>query len=187
MDYQIYYRILDLKETAGLAEVKEAYRKMAKKWHPDISSLPDAENHFIEATEAYEVLLRKLMNSSAGLEEKVDSTLVSDWEDQRREWIRQQMEKIRSIAREQARMKYEEFKKTPTYRNTKRLSRGSDYLIFILGFIFISSAFAGIYGQYKHKELDASNIFACFCVTVIGLTIIFYSSHQIKKHKEANL
>ena len=52
-----HYQILGLKSGASHADIKGAYRKLAKKYHPDISKEPDAEEKFIEITEAYDFLL----------------------------------------------------------------------------------------------------------------------------------
>src|SRR5688572_28544733 len=52
-----YYKILDVPRTATEAEIKKAYRRLAMKYHPDRNPLDaDAESHFKEAKEAYEVL-----------------------------------------------------------------------------------------------------------------------------------
>ena len=51
-----YYEILGVKRNAGKAEIKSAYRKMARKYHPDVNKARDAADRFKEATEAYEVL-----------------------------------------------------------------------------------------------------------------------------------
>lgn len=51
-----YYEVLGVKKDAGDKEIKSAYRKLARKYHPDVSKAPDATEKFREATEAYEVL-----------------------------------------------------------------------------------------------------------------------------------
>ncbi|WP_444910941.1 DnaJ C-terminal domain-containing protein [Microbulbifer sp. TRSA005] len=56
MEYKDYYKILGLERNADQAEVKRAYRKLARKYHPDVSSEKDAEERFKEVNEAYEVL-----------------------------------------------------------------------------------------------------------------------------------
>jgi DnaJ-class molecular chaperone len=51
-----YYDILGLQKSATKADIKQAYRKLALKFHPDRNKAPDAENQFKEINEAYEVL-----------------------------------------------------------------------------------------------------------------------------------
>lgn len=56
MEYKDYYKIMGVKRDAAQDEIKRAYRKLARKYHPDVSKEPDAEKHFKEVGEAYEVL-----------------------------------------------------------------------------------------------------------------------------------
>lgn len=56
MEYKDYYRIMGVGREASQEEIKRAYRKLARKYHPDISKEPDAERRFKEVGEAYEVL-----------------------------------------------------------------------------------------------------------------------------------
>jgi molecular chaperone DnaJ len=51
-----YYEILDVERTATSEEVKKAFKRAAKKFHPDVNKEADAEAKFKEATEAYDVL-----------------------------------------------------------------------------------------------------------------------------------
>ena len=52
-----YHKRLGLEPDASTADIKRAYREMAKKYHPDINKEPDAHERFIEITEAYEIFL----------------------------------------------------------------------------------------------------------------------------------
>ncbi|MDP3512208.1 MAG: DnaJ C-terminal domain-containing protein [Sulfuritalea sp.] len=56
MKFKDYYEILGLARSATQDEVKHAYRKLARKYHPDVSKDPDAEARFKELGEAYAVL-----------------------------------------------------------------------------------------------------------------------------------
>lgn len=56
MQYKDYYEILGVKRGATDAEIKSAYRKMARKYHPDVNKTKEAESKFKDINEAYEVL-----------------------------------------------------------------------------------------------------------------------------------
>src|SRR5919106_5157138 len=51
-----YYTILGVARTASDADIKKAFRRLARELHPDVSDAPDAEERFKEVVEAYEVL-----------------------------------------------------------------------------------------------------------------------------------
>lgn len=59
MEYKDYYKILDVERDAKEADIKTAYRRLARKYHPDVSKEANAETKFKEIGEAYEVLKDK--------------------------------------------------------------------------------------------------------------------------------
>jgi curved DNA-binding protein len=56
MEYKDYYDILGVGRSASEREIKQAYRRLARQYHPDVNPSPDAEERFKEINEAYQVL-----------------------------------------------------------------------------------------------------------------------------------
>ena len=56
MKYKDYYEILGVSKDASAQAIKSAYRKLARKYHPDVNKAPDAQAKFKDINEAYEVL-----------------------------------------------------------------------------------------------------------------------------------
>jgi molecular chaperone DnaJ len=54
-----YYEVLGISRAADDAEIKRAFRKLARELHPDVSEAPDAQERFREVVEAYEVLSKR--------------------------------------------------------------------------------------------------------------------------------
>jgi DnaJ-class molecular chaperone len=74
MDFRDYYKVLGVERGATAAEIKSAYRKLARKYHPDVNpNNKEAEQRFKEANEAYQVL------GDAEKRKKYDQ-LGADWE-----------------------------------------------------------------------------------------------------------
>jgi curved DNA-binding protein len=74
MDYKDYYKILGINKSASEKEIKQAYRKLARKHHPDVNpNNKDAEKRFKEINEAYAVL-------SDPEKRKTYDTLGPDWQ-----------------------------------------------------------------------------------------------------------
>jgi curved DNA-binding protein len=56
MEFKDYYKVMGVARDATEAQIKQAYRKLARKYHPDVSKEKDAETRFKDLGEAYEVL-----------------------------------------------------------------------------------------------------------------------------------
>src|SRR5208337_3656722 len=71
-----YHKILEIDENCSLDEIKQAYRRLAKKYHPDRNAAENAQQKFIEINEAYEVLIEEAthpeqhIDNSTGISEK---------------------------------------------------------------------------------------------------------------------
>ena len=75
LDYTDYYEVLGVPRDADHEAIRRAYRKLARKYHPDLNSSGDAEDRFKELGEAYEVL------SDPDKRERYDR-LGADWRQQ---------------------------------------------------------------------------------------------------------
>lgn len=98
-----YFKILGLEKTASQEEIKRAYRFLAKKYHPDISSEPDAGKKFIQIAEAYEILTNQ----------KVLETLkiIAENDEERKRSYEYFKKRAKEVARQAAEMKFERLKK----------------------------------------------------------------------------
>jgi len=81
VQYKDYYKTLGLSKSASTKEIKAAYRKLARQWHPDVNPTKKAaaEEKFKEIAEAYEVL-------SDPEKRKTYDTLGNDWQQRAREY-----------------------------------------------------------------------------------------------------
>jgi hypothetical protein len=108
MDYSQYYKLLGLSPGAGEEQIRQAYRKMAMKLHPDVNSSPDAHQEFVNLGEAYEILIRRVQQEGPpGAEYSwptaEDRSDFSSWEEIIRE--------ARERAKKQAEMRFEKMQR----------------------------------------------------------------------------
>jgi curved DNA-binding protein CbpA len=111
-----YYHILGVSSSATAKEIKTAYRTLAKRYHPDVSSDPNAEERFIEVTQAYDILSheskRKQYDRNLNYrKEKKQTTQTNQYED----WMRKQQQASRNKAKSHAKMGYKQYKQEYLY------------------------------------------------------------------------
>jgi hypothetical protein len=183
MQFDKYYSILEVDKEVSLAELKRSYRRKVKQFHPDVSMQPDAQNKFVELTEAYEFILARILDkmNKPFMTESENDLII--WDNSRQEWMREQMAKLRQKAREEARKKFEEYRNSPAYKITNALSRGSDIVVFILGLLIIVAAITGAYQQYKTVLFSVTTVIAAICMVLIGSIMSIYSLKKTKKTK----
>ncbi len=163
-----YYAILEINENASLDEIKKAFRKKAKKFHPDRNTATSSQEKFIAVTEAYEYITNHLKNPTSF------SDIFNEYKaDKERE---EQLRKTaRKKAQEFARKKYEEFINSDFYKN----DQASLIILDHLQFFFIT--------------LIILVPVICFCSFVleqkilgylVSLPIVYFWYNYYKKHIE---
>ncbi len=188
MNVSDYYRILDIPENAGIDEIKNAFRRKAKAYHPDINKCKGAHQKFIDLNEAYTYLVDLHARSSGNSRGSSPGPAAN--EDYYRQWIQHERQKARERAARQARMRFEEFRRSTAYRTTTMLSHLLDYFLLFLGFFVIIAAGIGLYTQGLYIErngeevLNTGGIIADIVITIAGILFIMVSWSNIKLYRE---
>jgi hypothetical protein len=94
-----YYSILEIPENASREEIQASYRRLAKKYHPDVNKSPDAHEKFCLITEAYEFV----MDHWSVPQSQPVSAPETDF-------VEKYRQEVRERAKKQAKMRYEKFK-----------------------------------------------------------------------------
>lgn len=120
-----YYKILDIPRNASNAEIKSAFRKKVKEYHPENNTSSNTEDNFILVNEAYDILIHPKTRDihEATLSSFIDPMKHPSYA----HWI--------NVARERSlvhlRLPYNEFTRTKFYQATATLP----YLLFVVEFI----------------------------------------------------
>ena len=59
MEFKDYYKVLEVARDASADDIKKSYRKLARRFHPDVSKEPQAEERFKQVQEAYEKIKKE--------------------------------------------------------------------------------------------------------------------------------
>ena len=158
---------------------------MAKKFHPDVSSIPNARERFIQITEAYEVLV-KLLTTEAALRKQRIHSYHETAQDIIDEWVKKEKERIRQRAHEFASMRYSNFKKSKTYKTTLLLIDAVHYGAFVLGILVMTGSVLGTWIQWltDPRRIDFTYIFNSLLILLVGGVMTVYAIHQIRKTKQ---
>jgi hypothetical protein len=186
MTLKDYYEILGIPSSSSIDEIKKAYRKKARLYHPDINPSPDAKDHFIAITEAYEFLITN--HDRIKSDEQVYQEAMEDWRKYRQD-------RSRKRATVYARSSYTTFKNTKFYRTTRILDGTTIVFSFVVSIIVLGYTIYGYFFRLKHPipGLEKPSLFAF--VMLLFLSMIFFVVSFIylrayqetsKKHKKKN-
>jgi hypothetical protein len=104
-----YFNILQIPENATPDEIRQAYRKLAKFYHPDVNKSAGAHEKFCEISEAYEFLIKHWFPRSGAQYKKEFHQPFSEFE--QTDGYRQFQQEAQERARKHAKMRYEKFRK----------------------------------------------------------------------------
>lgn len=173
-----YFNILEVSPNSGILEIKRAFRKKAKKFHPDLNKDPGAQGRFILVNEAYEFLM-KYYNQPGFRSEKTD-------EERYRDWVEKEKAKARVYAARQARRQFEKYRNSKLYLTANLLYSIYDYFSLAVGLLIIFAAGFGLYIQKDFEEgYNVASIVAGVLMIMIGGLFTYFSLMSIQNRKEA--
>jgi len=174
-----YYKSLGLRPGASEAEIKHAYRSLAKLYHPDRSGDPSTRNKFIEVNEAYEVLLRK--------EEYIRDAIKRYKKKQanKKYGRKPPTSGARQRAASYADMRFKEFEKSPIYKTAVVFNSAFNYVFLFLGVVMIMSPFVKYYYDLKSPVNPAGGPVFQVLPIFMGVAFTMGIWYFIFKKKEA--
>lgn len=178
-----YYQVLRLPPGSSDAEIKSAYRTLAKMYHPDVSGTGDTRASFIRVNEAYEILMKR----DAMVQEAIKRSRRKNADPRRKNAT---PNNPRARASTHADMKYEEFVKSPLYRTAMVMNSAFDYVFLAAGVLMI---IAPIFGYVRDSgKVDKAGEEAEFHFLPVflgigflyGLWYFLFKSKRIKQDEE---
>lgn len=176
-----YYRILGIPENSSIDEIKKAYRKKARLYHPDINNSPDSINRFIEATEAYDFLIA---HYGKAFSQEDYNRIVEEWRKYRQDRSRQR-------AQYYARSSFENFRNSKYYKSTRILNNSSIIFNFAVSVMVFFYTIAGFVFRLKNPLPQDKNppVFTFILLLVLSIilftvSIVYLKSYMRSKKKQ---
>jgi hypothetical protein len=174
-----YYNILGLPVNSSIEEIKKAYRKKARLYHPDINNLPDAIDKFIRLTEAYDFLI---INHEKGQLDDQDYFKVVE------EWRKYRQDRSRKRAQYYARSSYVRFKNSKYYKSTRILNASSVIFNFAIAVTVLIFTVFGYILKLKNPMPGEENrtLFSFILLLTISVILLSISIIYLKAYIETN-
>lgn len=179
MTLKDYYNILGLSGNASVEEIKKAYRKKARLYHPDINPAPDAKDMFICVTEAYEFLLAWHEKINSG--DKAYDQAMEDWRKYRQD-------RSRKRATAYARTSYNTFKNTKLYKTTRIFDGTTIIISFVVSIMVLIYTVYGYIYRLHHPipGLEKPSVFAFVMLLFLGTIFFVVSFIYLKAYQETS-
>jgi DnaJ domain len=174
-----YYELLGLPVNSTVEEIKKAYRRKARLYHPDINPAPDAKDLFISITEAYEFLLAN--HDKIKTDEKAYEQAMEDWRKYRQD-------RSRMRATVYARTSYNTFKNTKFYKTTRIFDGTTIIFSFIVSIMVLIYTIYGYTYRLKHPipGLDKPSVFAFIMLLILGMVFFVVSFIYLRAYQETS-
>lgn len=186
MNQDQYLKILGLDRDATTEQIKKAYRRKARLYHPDLNKKLTATDIFIAVNEAYEYLLE--------LRKKQKATHLRA-EDEIRAWNQYKREQARKRAYQYSRRKYKEFKKSRNYKSSIILNKAQLFINLSVGVFVCTMAIIGYIIKLRMVKdgYDPPTLAGFIALLSIGIVFIlvslayilaFYQNQKSRKNNE---
>jgi hypothetical protein len=180
MNLTDYYNVLDLPSDSPVEDIKKAYRKKARIYHPDVNHSPDALDTFIRITEAYEFLLAN--HEKIKIDNQTFDQVMEDWRKYRQD-------RSRKRANAYARTSYVTFKNTRFYKSTRILDGTRIIFSFIISLLVIGYTIFGYIYQLRNPrpDLEEPSVFAFIMLLLLGLVFFVVSSMYLIVYHQTSI
>ncbi len=160
--------MLGLVPDSSVEDIKKAYRRMARLYHPDMNPAPEAKDIFISITEAYEFLLAN--HIKAKTDQEAYREAMEDWRKYRQH-------KAHRRAAAYARTSYSNFQSTKFYKSTRILDGTSLIISLVISVFVIIFTIIGYTYRLHHPipGLEKPSLFSFLMLLVLGLTFLVVS------------
>jgi hypothetical protein len=174
-----YYKILDLPSDSSVQEIKKAYRKKARLYHPDINHAPDAKDLFIVMTEAYEFLLA--YHERIKYDEEAFNQAMEEWRK-----YRQHRSHKRAAA--YARTPYKTFRNTRFYKTTRIFDGTTIIFSFVISIMVLTYTLYGYIFRLRHPVpgLEKPSLFTFIMLLLLGITFFVISFIYLRAYQDTN-
>ena len=174
-----YYELLGLPADSSVEEIKKAYRKKARLYHPDINPSPNAKDLFIRITEAYDSLIAN--HEKIKTDEQAFNQAIEDWRKYRQNRSRKQ-------ATIYTRTSYNTFKKTLFYKTTRIFDGTTIVFSFAISIMVLIYTVYGYIYRLRHPipGLEKPSVFVFIMLLLLGMIFFVVSFIYLKAYQETS-
>lgn len=174
-----YYEILGLPVDSSLEEIKKAYRKKARLYHPDVNPSSSAKDLFISVTEAYEFLI--VNHEKIKSDDQAYRKAMEDWRKYRQD-------RSRKRATAYARTSYATFKNTRFYKTTRIFDGTTIIFSFVISIMVLTYTVYGYIYRLRHPipDLEKPSVFVFIMLLLMGMIFFVVSFIYLKAYQETS-